>query len=333
MNIVILGAGQTGRGFLARLLAHQAHITFIDKDASLIEKLRAAGSYTVGFFDGSESIRISGYQALHTDDAVCRDAIAAADVILVSVRGENGPAAGEWLSVMGAAGKPVIACENATVPAKLLGGAWAAQAASAAIFCTTVENGPLDILSESYPALHVCEKGRVLESLQGFIIEPDFDALMHRKIYTYNAASGIIAYIGWAMGYESYGEAANDPKINALLDGFYAEINAAICAEYPVTPEAQATFAAFSKKKFQNRAIADTVARNAASPLRKLGPEERLMAPIRLIRAHGGQADALIHAAACAARMAGIATEAELAKTTGLSENDPLLTQILQIEC
>lgn len=332
MNIVILGAGRTGRGFLARLLADQAHITFIDKNPALIQALNAAGQFTVAFFDESPSVTISGYRALHTQDAACQEAIAAADAILVSVRGENGADAGEWLTAMGAAGKPVVACENATVPAKLLGGVWAAQAASAAIFCTTIENGSLDILSESYPALHACEKAACLAGLKGMIIEPDFDALMHRKIYTYNAASGIIAYIGWGKGYESYADAANDPEIDTLLDSFYQAINAAICAEYPVTPDAQATFAAFSKKKFQNRAIADTVERNAASPLRKLGPEERLMAPIRLIRAHGGCADALILAAAYAAKMARITTPAALAEVTGLNENDPLVTQILQIE-
>ena len=61
MKIAIVGAGQTGRGFLARLLYGQAGIAFFDRDVALIARLNARGSYAIRFFDGSPEVRISGF--------------------------------------------------------------------------------------------------------------------------------------------------------------------------------------------------------------------------------------------------------------------------------
>ena len=232
-------------------------------------------------------------------------------------------------------GIPVVACENAVVPSETLGEPLSKVVGSGAIFCTTVADGSLDILSEHYPFLHVgdCSASGVLARLRGFEAEPEFDTLMARKIFTYNAASGIIAYQGAALGIESYPEAANQPAIERELDEFYWEVNAAISAEYGVELGAQETFAAFSKKKFQNRAIADTVARNATSPLRKLGAEERIIAPARLIQRRGGTAGPLIRTAAAALHYLG-ATEASapgvLKGTCDLVPGEPLYREILQ---
>lgn len=45
---VLIGAGQTGRGFIAPILqANAYHITFIDKNKELIDQLNAEKSYTV----------------------------------------------------------------------------------------------------------------------------------------------------------------------------------------------------------------------------------------------------------------------------------------------
>jgi mannitol-1-phosphate 5-dehydrogenase len=268
------------------------------------------------------------------EDARCGAALRACDAVFVSVRGENGLAAGAWLSERIAQDQCVVAAENATVPASLLGGQLAGRAASGAVFCTTIEDGPLDILSENYPSLHVSAKGTsdAVAALGGVCVERDFDTLMLRKIYTYNAASAIIAYLGAEKGYASYAEAANDAEIAKALDAFYEEINRAICLEYGVPPEEQARFAGFSKAKFQNRAIADTVARNAASPLRKLGAKERIVAPMRLIEKRGGDAEVLIRTAVAALRYAR-ADDAEkiLRETCGLGENSRLFRDIREM--
>ena len=42
----------------------------------------------------------------------------------------------------------------------------------------------------------------------------NFSNFLTRKLYTYNAASCVIAYIGWKKGYSNYADAANDEEIN-----------------------------------------------------------------------------------------------------------------------
>ena len=67
---VLIGAGQTGRGFIAPILQTNAyHITFIDKNKELIDRLNAEKSYTVHYFgDGKEPVTVTGYDAYTTAD-------------------------------------------------------------------------------------------------------------------------------------------------------------------------------------------------------------------------------------------------------------------------
>ncbi len=338
MSIVLLGAGKTGRGFLARLFHTQAHITFIDKDPGLIRELKEKKKYAIRFFDQEKTEEIRGYDALCTQDAACKQALQSCTAVFVSVRGENTPAAGAWLSDKIAPATCVIACENASLPASLLG-PLAGRACSGAVFCTTVLDNGLDILSENYPSLHVDAHNlsKAVARLSGIRVSQDFPLLMLRKIYTYNAASAIIAYLGAEKGFREYAGAANDPEIEAAIDAFYSQINAAISAEYGVPYEEQAAFAASSKAKFQSHAIADTVRRNAASPARKLGSEERLIAPARLIAKHGGDPSPLLQAAAAALRYMGISSRPEaekvLEQTAKLTGKDPFMPIILDYFC
>ena len=308
MKLAIIGAGRTGRGFIARLFTSQAQIYFFDSDRELIEKLRGAGRFAVRYFDGRETDYITGYHAFWTGEPC--DALTECECVFVSVGAENTGGAGKWLEPYIRPDAAVIACENAPLPSALFHGALRDRAGSGAIFCTTVSDGALDIAGESVPTLYTDDKVGVAASLSGIEIVPDFAVLMQRKLYTYNAASAIIAYLGAQKGYEAYADAANDPQIESELDRFYVAINAAVCAEYGIETDAQARFAALSKLKFQNRSIADSISRNAASPERKLSPSERIVMPARLISKHGGDTAPLIKTAVAALRYMGAADAA-----------------------
>lgn len=86
MQVVIIGAGRAGRGYLGRLAAQSgASITFLDQDAALVEALRG-GSYTVRFFgDSAPAQTIGGYQIYHISDPSARQALREAEVILTAV--------------------------------------------------------------------------------------------------------------------------------------------------------------------------------------------------------------------------------------------------------
>lgn len=334
LKVGIIGAGQTGRGLIPRLLHGQAEFVFVDQNEELVSQLNVAGSYEVRFFGGKRAaVRIDGYRAYTPADGAA--ALQACDLVFISVRAENTLKAGQWLKD-NVGEKPLVCCENAPCPAALVEPA-GLKAASGAIFCTTVKTDTMDIESEDFPALYVSEANLpdVLRDREGFRSVADFDLLMQRKLYTYNAASGIIAYLGAKKGYEDYAAAANDPEINEKLDVFYGEINRAICAEYGIEADAQAEFAQLSKTKFQNRAIVDNVARNAASPMRKLGAHERIMEPMRLIEKNGGDARVLYETAAAALRYAGAKTGADaqklLKEAAGIEADEPRAREIMKV--
>ena len=334
-HVVILGAGKSGRGFIARLLYKEAAITFIDSDQDLVKRLNEEKGFSVRYFDGSPAEYITGFTALHTDDPACIAALQNCDAVFSSVRGENCSNAALWLKDKLPDGTCLVACENAVLPATLMG-ELENRTCSAAVFCTTMATGTLDIFSENYPSLHVDapKASAVVLGFPGIKGETDFSLLMLRKIYTYNASSGIIAYLGAQKQIESYAEAALNTEIAKELDHFYHEINTALSLEYGIPAQDQQQFADNARKKFESREIEDSVARNAASPERKLNANERLIAPARLIQKHGGDPAPLCKAAAAALHYIPSVKTAEqagavLREISRLKNDETLYQQIL----
>ena len=287
-KIAVIGAGKTGRGFVGRLLAEEnKEIIFIDKDKTLVDTLNAKKSFNVSFFGNSrEEVNVSGYQAYTWDDATLSDA----ELIFVSVCGPNLKDVGSKLSNLLDKDKThyIITCENASNPSKTLAEAINfdnVYVSEATVFCTTIESDGINISSENYPYLQ-CNA----DLLNGYVpdvksVKPieKFGNFLTRKLFTYNAASCIIAYLGWLKNYTVYSDAANDPEILELLDKNYAVTNRVLCAEFGYEKEDQEEFALLSKKKFCDKTIADTVARNAREPQRKLGKTERIIGPMLVI--------------------------------------------------
>lgn len=304
-KVVIIGAGKTGRGFIGRLAAEaKCDILFVDSNRELVDKLNSAGSFEVSFFGGvRENVKVSSYQAFTWEDAD----LTGSELIFVSVGGQNLEAVGAMLKAKLPENEHhyIITCENASSPAEKLYkyiGRSDVTVSEATVFCTTIDENEVDIASEDYPYLQ-CDRDR----LNGYVpfipaVKPvgEFGNFLTRKLYTYNAASCVIAYLGAIKGYEVYSDAGNDPEILALLDKNYEESNRAMCLEFGYTPEDQAEFALLSRKKFTSTAIRDTVDRNARDVARKMAPGERIIGILQLVLKHGGDASVLEQTAAAA---------------------------------
>jgi mannitol-1-phosphate 5-dehydrogenase len=199
----------------------------------------------------------------------------------------------------------IITCENASHPSKTLRESIQGKTVAvseATVFCTTIEDAGIHINSENYPYLQ-CDA----DLLEGYVPPVasvraigNFSDFLTRKLFTYNAASCVIAYVGALLGYTDYGAAANDPAILALLDKNYAATNVAMCKRFGYELQDQTEFALLSKKKFCDRTIVDTVARNAREPHRKLGAGERIIGAAALLREQGEDASVLELTAAAA---------------------------------
>lgn len=294
MKITIIGAGKTGRGFIARLL-NGNEITFIDKNEPLVESLNNAKQFTVSFFaESAPKAIVSGYKAYTWGNIGKIDA----DLILVSVGGKNLVEVGNELKNRIREGQKIIVAENASHPAKTLHDAIGMNnvfVAESTVFCTTIEDTGLNINSESYPYLQYDEDAFGIDlKINGLKAEKGFANFLTRKLYTYNSASCIIAYLGYLKGYTVYSDAANDKEILELLDENYRIINECMCKEYGYDPKDQEEFALLSRKKFTDKTIVDTIARNAREPQRKITRYERVVGPLFLERKYGFSAEILI---------------------------------------
>lgn len=287
---VLIGAGQTGRGFIAPIVEDNGYrIIFLDKDPELVAQLNREGSYVVRYFGNEKEPReIGNYKAydINTEEAV--QEIAASDVVFVSVFASH---IGELKDVFQKAVKQrkkgkltIFCCENG-VNVKQPLAELPAVISEGIIFCTTLkpEKEKLYLISQNYPELPVDGKVEGLQVyLEGMPHEQDFPSLIQRKIYTYNFISAVVAYLGSYKNYEVYGEAANDADIAGVIGRIAPIISDVIAKEYQIPEETQALFTKRAVDKFQNREIYDTIYRNARQAGRKLGEKERLMTPLRL---------------------------------------------------
>ncbi len=297
-KITIIGAGKTGRGFIGRLVCQEgAEITFVDKDEALVQELNEKGSFEVSFFGNvREPMQVTGYKAVSWEEADFSET----EFIIVSVCGTNLKDVGEKLNRLLDKEKHyyIITAENYSNPSKVLKEAIGLDNISVSestVFCTTIENVGLGISSENYPYLQ-CDA----DLLDGYVpafqtIKPihEFGNFLTRKLFTYNAASCVIAYLGYLRGYSDYAQAANDEEVLELLDQNYAVTNRVLCKEFGYDMADQEEFALLSKNKFCDKTIIDTVARNAREPQRKLGPKERIIGPLKLISKYGEDASVL----------------------------------------
>ena len=284
MKITIIGAGKTGRGFLARLVNKEAEITFIDKNKELVNKLRN-NSFKISFFGNKwpETI-ISDYKIYSWEEI---DNINA-DLIFVSVGGINLTDVGIELKKYVKPGQKIIVAENASNPAKKLYEAIGVEGvliAESTVFCTTVNDGEININSECYPYLQYNAKSIDNIALGLTNIKPidNFDSFLDRKLFTYNSAACIIAYLGYLKGYEVFGEAANDPEILGMLDQNYELVNKAMCLKFGYDELDQKEFALLSRNKFTDKTIVDSVARNGREPQRKITRHERIVGIMMLL--------------------------------------------------
>ena len=166
-KIVVVGAGKTGRGFIARLLQEASEeVIFIDKNAELVEALNKEKEFKVSFFGNvREAYNVHNFKACTWGNADLEDA----ELILVSVGGQNLKDVGASLAPLLNDEKHyyIITAENASHPSKTLKEAIGKDNISVSestVFCTTIEDGGLDINSENYPYLQ-CDA----DLLEGYV--------------------------------------------------------------------------------------------------------------------------------------------------------------------
>lgn len=293
MKAVIIGAGQTGRGLIARLLYPEFSIVFVDKNEELLSSIK--DGYRISFFGGKrDDIFIDNFSVLSTNDPISvKKEIAESSIVLISVKVENLESVIPLIE--GIELPPVLVVENGVEPSKILREKLpqTVKIADALVFTTTLAVGK-DILSQDYGNLPYDASSFTLSHSFPFTAEKNMKELGERKLYTYNTLSALICYMGAEKGYTVFGEAANDEDIKRKMLLLRDTLDSLIVRRYKIDKDEELEFSLAAVNKFTSLEIYDTVERNARSVRRKLGKSERISAPIVMCGEYGENDDILI---------------------------------------
>lgn len=332
MKCVILGAGKIARGFIGHLLyLSEIPFTFVEKFDGLVDLINERGQYTVNILGNSEkNCVVKGAKAISfADTDKVAEAIAEADAVFTSVGGKN---LGDLvpLLVKGIERKAkkggnlnIVTCENWKLPATVLkNGVEEAISEDAkeyfhshvglteAVIMRSAIESPKELLEKDPLIVNVqdfwelpVDASRIvgeLPDIQGLKLIESFTGFLERKFYTYNAANGTTSYVGALLGFEKIADAAHDERIIKILDGVYQETAQALSKKHNFPLDEQLAFTLTSKRKLQDYTIVDFIERNARDPLRKLGPDDRLVGSARLVLEYGIKPENLCIAIAAA---------------------------------
>jgi mannitol-1-phosphate 5-dehydrogenase len=369
-----------GRGFLGQLFSESGYeVVFVDVDTALVVTLARRGSYTLRLagVEKSEELIIGPVRAvngLQTDCVVAE--VARASLVATAVGARSLPriagtiAAGLMRRWAAGQTRPlnVIICENLTdAPDRLretvrdaLPQGLRARLPERVGFVPAViarmsppptpEQRTLDatlIVAEPYKVLPVDREAFVGEIPRIVGLQPvaPFKAYVDRKLYIHNAAHAVLGYLGYRRGLTYGYEGLDDPWVRKRLAQSLDEAGRALMAEHGFEPEALQEHVQDVLARLANRALADPISRLCRDPLRKLGPDDRLVGAARLAERHNirpiglawGIAAALaydrpddVHAVALQARLSLEGLTHVMWKVCGIREHEPLAVWVRQ---
>jgi mannitol-1-phosphate 5-dehydrogenase len=370
----MFGAGNVGRGFLGQLLSESGYeVVFVDIDGPLISALNARRAYTIRLVenDRAEEATVYPVRALHADQreavtqALTRTGIGAT-AVGVRALPQVAPliAAGVARRAESRVEEPlnIIVCENVKDAAdalrhmvgKHLPESHRCYLQTRVGFVDTVigrmvppptpdmrARDPSFILVEPYKELPVDRRGFVgpIPEIVGLEPREDLDFYAARKLYIHNCGHAMLGYLGHLRDHAFGYQALADPAIRPLFERALAESRDGILVAYGAEADRLDAHIADVIRRLANRALGDTVFRLARDPLRKLGPEDRLVGAARLAQRAGTQPEALswgIAAGYCfdhpedllaielQQRIASGGFEAALAAVSGIQADEPL---------
>lgn len=314
---VMFGAGNVGRGFLGQLFSESGYeVVFVDVDTTLVEALNRRHSYPIHLVENEfhQEVIIAPVRALLPAEAgQVSQALAEAGVAATAVGARALPliaplvAAGIQQRMESGNSQPlnIIICENLKGAAGIFRQMVAEHvpAQAGAYFQTMVgfvdtvigrmvppptpemrAEDPRLIRVEPYKELPVDRQLFVppIPQVVGMELCDNFHAYTARKLYIHNCGHAMLAYLGYLRDHEYGYQALEDPAIRTLFEQALAEAQGGIVAAYGVEPKWLEKHRAELTRRFANRALGDTVFRLARDPLRKLGPDDRLVGAARL---------------------------------------------------
>lgn len=325
MKAVMYGAGNIGRGFIAkRFYLSGADTTFIDVNTQLVDMLNAAGRYPIYVTRGTEYVpewveRISAVNGRDADAVV--DTIAGADILATALGVNILPHVAELLAraiierqARGARPLNILICENLIGSDTYLRGLVEPFIPEGTkdyfnknigfvcvSVCITVpptpqrflDENPLSVCTDNHSELPVDlagfrPAGAPLPKIDSMVAFSPFSFFIERKLLVHNMGHALMAYYGRLKGYNMIYDIACDGEIKYILTRALLESVRALAKRHNVKTDDLLEFVENLMIRFENPLLIDDVLRVGKDPRRKLAAGDRLGGAFKLVREMGG---------------------------------------------
>ena len=297
--IVQFGAGNVGRGHIGHIFSRAGYkVIFADVDDELISSLRKSRYYKVRLI--GDSIReemVNNFEIYHIekDEEILNKYLSQADIISTAV-GPNiylslAPVIAEGIKRHAPVPVNVIACENFYRSTERLKEEISRYLSPLPdwVGFPNVEigrivppgkRGELTVNVEDYNEFLIEKSAFVgpLLNVDGLEFIDRFDLFWKRKIYTLNMGHAILGYLGYLKGYVNVSQAIRDEWIRGVLIGAFNEVKE-LLLKLGLDSKDIDEYLETLLKRFASENLGDTVYRVGRDPIRKLGPEDRLVGP------------------------------------------------------
>jgi mannitol-1-phosphate 5-dehydrogenase len=117
--------------------------------------------------------------------------------------------------------------------------------------------------------------------VKGITYVQELVPFIERKLFTVNTGHALAAYFGYYFGMDTINRAMENMQIKELVEGSLKESGAFLVKKYGFNEEDHNKYIEKIIGRFSNAYIVDEVTRVGRSPIRKLGPNDRLISPAR----------------------------------------------------
>lgn len=309
MRAVHFGAGNIGRGFIGSLLAASGYdVVFVDVNEQIVRLLKERGEYRVIVAgERREEQWVRGVSALNsqTEREAVIEAIADADLVTTAVGPPILPAIAPLVvdglkQRFATRQKPlhVIACENMIAGTEALKQHILAHLSEAEqqlaskhvgflncavdrIVPNQMNDDPLAVTVEPFFEWAIEARNVIgtVPPIQGAHFVADLGPYIERKLFTVNTGHALAAYLGYLRNYKTVQEAMNDEGIRLNVEQALSESGAVLVKKHGWDANEHRAYIDTTIGRFMNPSLSDDILRVARSPIRKLGPNDRLVAP------------------------------------------------------
>lgn len=322
---LMYGAGNIGRGFIGkRFFLSGYHTVFVDVNADMVEKLRAAGRYPIYVTSGDKYLPewVENCTAVNgRDEAAVIEEIATCDIMATALGVNVLPhvaalIARGILARRERGGRPlnILICENLIGSDKFLRDLVAPHIPAEAqsyfldeVGFVSVSVGitvpptpekflaedPLAVCTDLYrelpaDALGFRPVGAPTPEIDGMVVFSPFGYFIERKLLIHNMGHALMAYLGYLKKYNYIYEVAADGEIKYILTRALVESARALAKRHGAPLEDVMNFVETLIPRLDNPLLEDTLFRVGRDTKRKLAAGDRLGGAYLMVREQGG---------------------------------------------